>query len=277
MTISLYTFVRNGLKLDFHVLQMLRHHLPLVDEVIVNEGCSTDGTFERVSSIDPKIKVFRSEWGEQRTMDWYCQFKNDARKRCTGDWCVYLDCDEFIPEWQFDALKSRLEHSTDDLLAIDVLNFYGNYRVLHARPEKVHWASRKIAIHRNRPDVEFWGDASNVRVSGRPLVWPERPYDFCCHHFGYVRHASRLRQKWRSQNAIYSKGRWRLPIPGFMFDLFPHRWDDPAFFGDLAIYDGPYIRPVMDDPDEFVRDGLSTYEALRSHAARSAPETAATP
>ena len=49
------------------------------------------------------------------------------------------------------------------------------------------------------------------------------------------------------------------------------------FFGDLAIYDGPYIRPVMDDPDEFVRDGFSTYEALRSHAATSAPETAAAP
>ena len=47
MTISLYTFVRNGLELDFHVVQMLRHHLPLVDEVIVNEGYSTDDTFER--------------------------------------------------------------------------------------------------------------------------------------------------------------------------------------------------------------------------------------
>ena len=68
MKLSLYTFVRNGLKYDFHVVEMLKHHLPLVDELIVNEGYSTDGTFERISNIDPKIQVFRSEWGEQRSM-----------------------------------------------------------------------------------------------------------------------------------------------------------------------------------------------------------------
>ena len=48
-----------------------------------------------------------------------------------------------------------------------------------------------------------------------------------------------------------------------MFDLFPHKWDDPGFFADLAVYEGPYIRAVLDDPSEFVRDGLTTYDALR--------------
>lgn len=275
MKLSLYTFVRNGLKYDFHVVEMLRHHLPLVDELIVNEGYSTDGTFERITNIDPKIHVFRSQWGEQTSMEWYCQFKNEARKRCSGDWCVYLDCDEFIPEWQFEPLRRRLTDSAEDLIAIDVINFYANYRVFHAHPEKVHWASRKLAIHRNRPDIEFWGDASNVRVRGQDLVWPVRPYDFCCHHFGYVRHASRLREKWRSQNAIYRTGRLTLPIPSFVFDLLPHRWNDPGFLGDLEPYEGPYIRPVLENPHEFVRDGMQTYETVRrqtlSGSATSSP------
>ncbi len=270
MKLSLYTFVRNGLKYDFHVVEMLQHHLPLVDELVVNEGYSTDGTFERITNIDPKIRVFQSRWGEQQSMEWYRQFKNEARKRCTGDWCVYLDCDEFIPEWQFEPLRQRLAETSEDLIPIDVINFYANYRVFHAHPEKVHWASRKLAIHRNRPDIEFWGDASNVRVHGQDLVWPERPYDFCCHHFGYVRHASRLREKWRSQNAIYGAGRLKLPIPGFVFDLFPHRWDDPGFFDDLEVYEGPYIKAVLENQQEFVRDGLKTYEAVlrRSEARR---------
>ena len=262
MKLSLYTFVRNGLRLDFHVVQMLRHHLPLADEIVVNEGCSTDGTYEAITAIDPKIVVFRSEWGTQRTMEWYRDFKNEARRRCTGDWCVYLDVDEFIPEWQFAPLRERLTSTDEDLLAIDVLNFYGNYRVMHSNPEAIHWASRKIAIHRNRPDIEFWGDASNVRVKGRELVWPERPYDFCCHHFGYVRHPSRLREKWRAQNRIYGSRRFSLPIPSFVFDLLPHRWEDAAYLPDLAAYDGPLIAAVRDDPDEFVRDRGRTYKRL---------------
>lgn len=262
MRLSLYTFVRNGLRLDFHVVQMLRHHLQLADEIVVNEGYSTDGTYEAITAIDPKIKVFRTEWGAQRTMEWYRDFKNAARRRCTGDWCVYLDCDEFIPEWQFGPLRAHLEQTSDDLVAIDVLNFYGNYRVMHGHPEKIHWASRKIAIHRNRPDIEFWGDASNVRVEGTDLVWPERPYDFCCHHFGYVRHASRLREKWRAQNRIYRTGRFSLPLPSFLFDLMPHRWDDPAYLPDLAAYEGQVIAPVREDPAEFVRDGGDTYGRL---------------
>ena len=136
MKLSLYTFVRNGLKYDFHVVEMLKHHLPLVDELIVNEGYSTDGTFERITNIDPKIKVFQTRWGEQTAWSGTRQFKNQARKRCTGDWCVYLDCDEFIPEWQFEPLRRRLADTAEDLIAIDVINFYANYRVFHANPEK---------------------------------------------------------------------------------------------------------------------------------------------
>ena len=33
MKISVYTSVRNGLYFDFHIAQMLRHHLPLADEI----------------------------------------------------------------------------------------------------------------------------------------------------------------------------------------------------------------------------------------------------
>jgi glycosyltransferase involved in cell wall biosynthesis len=261
MKISLYTFVRNGLRLDFHVVEMLRHHLKLADEIIVNEGYSTDGTYEAISAIDPKIKVFRSDWGKAVSLDWYCRFKNETRRRCTGDWCVYLDCDEFVPEWQFEPLRRHLATTTDDLMAIDVVNFYGNYKVFHADPESVRWASRKVAFHRNRPDIEFWGDASNVRIRDRPFEWPERPYAFSCHHFGFVRRASRLREKWRAQARTYSTVA-SLPMPGFIFDLLPHRWDDPMFSPKLAVYEGPFIEAVRDNPGEFVRDGMQMFKKL---------------
>jgi hypothetical protein len=72
-----------------------------------------------------------------------------------------------------------------------------------------------------------------------------------------------LREKWRSQNAIYRTSRFAVPLPSFVFDLFPHRWNDPGFFEDLDVYDGPFIRAVLENPREFVRDGLQTYEEVR--------------
>ena len=51
MKISIYTSVKNGIENDFHVEAMLKHHAPLVDEIIVNEGYSTDGTYERIREI----------------------------------------------------------------------------------------------------------------------------------------------------------------------------------------------------------------------------------
>jgi hypothetical protein len=34
MKLSVYTFVKTGLYQDYHLLDMLRHHLPLADEII---------------------------------------------------------------------------------------------------------------------------------------------------------------------------------------------------------------------------------------------------
>src|ERR1700682_5667295 len=64
MKLSIYTFVKNGLFYDFHVAAMLRHHLPLADEIVVNEGYSSDGTYEVIRDIDPKIKIHRSQWDQ---------------------------------------------------------------------------------------------------------------------------------------------------------------------------------------------------------------------
>ena len=69
MKLSLYTFVKNGLENDFHVEAMLKHHAPLVDEIIVNEGYSTDGTYEKISAISNNINVFRTNWGDVKNID----------------------------------------------------------------------------------------------------------------------------------------------------------------------------------------------------------------
>ena len=262
MRLSLYTFVKNGLRGDFHLLAMLKHHLPLADEIIVHEGLSTDGSYEAIANLDPKVKVFRSDWDAHKGMDFAVRFKDAARRRCTGDWCVLLDCDEFIPEWDFEPLRRRLETATEDLFPVELLNFYGNYKVFNANPDLFRWPGRKVIVHRNRPDVEVYGDASSVRLPGQEAVW-DVPSLLHIHHFGFVRKGARLREKWRNMRGrLYLARAPKFLIPSFVFDLFPHKWTDPDYLPHLRTYDGPFIKAVTDDPDEFVRDRFKLYKHL---------------
>jgi hypothetical protein len=276
MKLSIYTCVKDALYWDLHAVAMLKHHLPLADEIVVNEGYSSDGTFEAIRNLDPKIKVFRSHWPEPSGLDWYKTFKDPGRQRCTGAWCLHLDCDEFIPEWDFVRLRDRLESATDDLLSIDFVNFYGNYKVYHSNPAASMWPAKKMILHRNRSDIEFWGDGSNVRIQGRPFTWPVREHEFVLHHFGSVRNPERLREKWRNQQGkVY--GTSRFPIPRFAFRFLPHRWDDPDFSQYLAVYEGEPIKAVRDDPDEFVRDDMQMLRVLRERTGSSGVGRVAAP
>jgi glycosyltransferase involved in cell wall biosynthesis len=264
MKVSVYTFVKDGLVQDYHVVDMLRHHLDFADEIVVHEGFSTDGTYEAISNIDSKIKVFRSDWDRHEGMAWVNQFKDEARKRCTGDWCVLLDADEFIPDWEFDNLR-RLMQATDKLtLPMSLLNFYGSYRVYNAFPERFRMPALKMNIHRNRPDIVMHGgDASSVRVRDQDFVL--QPGDAVCqlHHFGTVRKPARLRQLWRNMRGrLYNAPPPRFALPSCLFDLFPHDWKDPDFLPYLRVYDGPYCKAVLQNPAEFTRDGMELYRYL---------------
>jgi glycosyltransferase involved in cell wall biosynthesis len=264
MKLSLYTFVKDGLFYDFHVVAMLRHHLALADEIIVNEGYSEDGTFEAISEIDPKIQAHRFHWDRSDPNAWHREFKNQARRLCTGDWCVLLDCDEFIPEWEFDRLRRYLDTTDKPIVPVRFVHFYGNYRVYLAGRRDItpETGSR---IHRNLEDIEVWGDGANVRLRSRPddtsVVADET---FEVHHFGNVRRAARLRQKWRTQALQHDaeNPRWDT-MPAVLFDMLPHRWSDKEFLPLLDIYDGPFLKAVRDDPAEFTRDDMWLHEYLK--------------
>jgi glycosyltransferase involved in cell wall biosynthesis len=269
MFLSVYTCVKNGLHFDFHVVEMLKHHLPLADEIIVNEGYSTDGTFEAISNLDPKIRIIRTHWGEPSdTYAWYLQPKNNARRQCRGEWCLYLDADEFIPEWEFGAVRKFLEHCCEPLVPSRIVDFYGNYKVYTTK--SICW--RKMNLHRNLPEVEFWGDGANVKLRNQQFNWGPLPTQFTVHHFGSVRHAARLREKWYIQGRMYGKGK-KIKLPGFVFNFLPHDWTDKDFFDNLAIYDGPFIKAVRDNPSEFVRDDFKIFKLLESRCTISVGAT----
>lgn len=260
MKLSIYTFVKDGLYYDFHVVEMLKHHLPLADEIVVNEGFSTDGTYEAISNLDPRIRIVRNQLDKSEPKAWLRKAKEQARRLCTGDWCILLDCDEFIPEWEFERLRAHLERTDKYVIAAQYKHFYGNYKVYLEWPDREFPPKRKQIIHRNLEDIEIYGDGSDVRLRGVDDA-EEREATFQCHHFGEVRRASRLRHKWRIQAKRDIKNRWDW-VPSFLFDLRPHNWFDEAILPNLHVYEGPYVDAVRKNPSEFVRDDLALYKWL---------------
>ncbi|HEX5272689.1 MAG TPA: hypothetical protein VFW33_19465, partial [Gemmataceae bacterium] len=206
------------------------------------------------------------------------KFKNQARRLCSGEWCILLDCDEFIPEWQFGAIRRALATTSLSVLPLKYLHFYGNYRVINREPEKYRWPVLKHTVHRNDPSIEVWGDGSNVGRNGSldegdRTVGTEPVAEV--HHFGFVRRAARLRQKWRDQRMRNASNRWGW-LPGFVYDLLPHDWADADLLPSMEIYDGPLVKAVRDEPDEFVRDGYRLLDLLRRRdRARGRPDAAA--
>jgi len=266
MKISVYTGVRNGLSLDFPIVEMLTHHLPLADEIVVNEGYSEDGTYERIRDLDPKIRIIRNSWDRADPSAWHRRFGEDARRACTGDWCIKLDCDEFIPEWDFERARQLLAGTSATVLPVRFIHFYANYQVVNTRPEKSRWPAYGFRIHRNIPNIEVVGDGANVRETGRdfpPITdeWLE------CHHFGAVRHPARLRQKWRNDAAMKRRRPTYDWVPRFVFDLFPHNWFDEDFIEDLAPYAGPHVNAVRADPSRFTRDGMRVHRHVQERPA----------
>lgn len=256
MKISIYTFVKNGLQLDYHVVEMLKHHIQFADEIIINEGYSTDGTYEKIANLDQKIKIFREYWDDSDPEAFLRKFKESARTHCTGDWCILLDCDEFIPEWEFDNIRNYLNATDKDIIPMRYINFYGNYKVYNSNPEKHNWPAIKHTIHRNIKNIEVWGDGSNVRFTGTEDISRYSMDTFDCHHFGFVRKSAMLRKKWHAQGRNFLGKKELKWIPSLIYKLFPHKWDDPDFIDSLSIYDGPYIKIVSDNPQEFVRDNF---------------------
>jgi glycosyltransferase involved in cell wall biosynthesis len=266
MRISIYTFVKDGIYFDYHIVQMLKQHLPLADEIIVNEGYSSDETYEKITNLDPKVKIFRDKW-DLSDDTWHAKFKDNARKHCTGDWCILLDADEFIPEWEFEKIRSYLKKTERLIIPLRFIHFYGNYKVYNTDPKKFSWPLFKYVIHRNLKDIEVWGDGSNVRLKGTQLKIGNPSDYFECHHFGFVRNPARLRHKWRTLQynshpmlrTIYGRKM------GLIFDLFPYNWFSKEYISELAMYEGPVVKAVKEDPKEFVRDNFALYDFLSTH------------
>src|SRR5436190_21159058 len=154
MTISGFTFIRNGSKLFYPFAESIRSILPLVDEFVIalGEGDADDRTLQIIESIaSPKIRILHTQWDLATYPNGteYAHQTDLAKAECKGDWLFYLQSDEVIHENDLPAIQLACEKHLNDKRVEGFLfhyyHFWGDYD--HYLPYH-GWYEREIRIVR---------------------------------------------------------------------------------------------------------------------------------
>jgi glycosyltransferase involved in cell wall biosynthesis len=204
MKISGFTFIRNGVRLDYPFIESIRSLLPLADEMIVNVPESQDDTLARVRAIgDRKLIVFESDWDEHlREGGLILSLQtNRALERCGGDLALYLQADEVLHEDDYPAIRAAIKlyasRTNVDALTFRFIHFEGGYRSVN--PFRYR---RQVRIIRNDGSLRSAGDACGFeRTDGRLLS--TRNIRARVFHYGWARSPEKMHEKNRELESLY--------------------------------------------------------------------------
>lgn len=176
MTVSAFTYVRNGFALGYPFLQSIRSLLPLVDEYIVVVGKGEDGTREAVAALkEAKIKIVDTVWDEALRTGGkvFAQQANTGMDHCRrdADWLFHLQADEVLHEKDLPTLKQSLETNANradiDGLLFPFIHFYGDYN--HYAPSR-RFHKHEIRVVKNNPHIRSYRDSMGFRKYRNPVM-----------------------------------------------------------------------------------------------------------
>ena len=175
MKISGFTIIRNAVMNDYPIVEAIRSILPVVDEMIVLVGDSSDDTLGLMQSInDPKIRIHRSVWdsGLRSGGSVLAVETNKAFQLIDpeSDWAFYIQGDEVVHEKYHPAIKEACIRYKDDErvegLLFKYLHFYGTYDYVG---DSRKWYDHEVRIIRNDKKIAAYKDAQGFRVDERKL------------------------------------------------------------------------------------------------------------
>jgi hypothetical protein len=201
VSISGFTFIRNGVELGFPFEASIRSLLPLVDEFVVAIGAGSDDTVARVRAIaDPKIRIIETRWNERMADRGfvYAQQKMIAQYSCVGDWAFYLEGDEVVHESDLAAIRASVErhHANPavEALVFDYHHFYGSPDWISISPG---WYRRECRLIRNTirsyaPDGQYWLVTTDHKRGRNPQAALANAHIY---HYGWIRRNEDLQKK----------------------------------------------------------------------------------
>ncbi len=206
--ISGFTFIRNGVKLDYPFIESIKSILPIVDEFVVVVVESEDDTLDKVKSIkSKKIRIIEEKWREDmrgggKLLEYYTDI---AKNAAAGRWLFYLQADEVVHEKYLEYIRCALKtYENDDRVdgfALKFKHFYGSYDLYH---EGEGWVRNEVRIIRNDPEIKSHRAASGFRwKNGKKLNVVM--LDAYIYHYGWARKKSVMKRKILEHSAWHHK------------------------------------------------------------------------
>ena len=100
--ISAFCLTTNNVKYQFPFIESIKSFLEVVDEMIIVDGGSTDGTVEAIQAIgDDRIKIIQDDdtkWEDDWTYWRMGHNFNRGLQECTGEWVLKFDTDYVLNE-----------------------------------------------------------------------------------------------------------------------------------------------------------------------------------
>lgn len=146
LSVSGYTTTYNCVSQNYPFVESITSMLDCMDEVVVVDGGSDDGTLDvlnDIASTNSKLKVISNpvDWQHTRSAVFDGSQKAHARSHCTEDFCWQMDVDEIIHE--------------------------NDYKKIKEVAKNIHKSIQVVAL----PVVEFWGDKGKIRIDVNPWKW----------------------------------------------------------------------------------------------------------
>lgn len=133
-TLSGYTTTYNCVSQQYPFDASINSMLEFCDEVVVVDGGSTDGTWERLEKMAKtakKLKIVQKhrDWNDSRFAVYDGQQKAFARSLCTKDFCWQMDSDEIVHELDETKIRNVLGQFPKgiNLLCLPVIEYWGGY------------------------------------------------------------------------------------------------------------------------------------------------------
>jgi glycosyltransferase involved in cell wall biosynthesis len=107
--ISGFMIVKNVLKQGYPFVEAIASALPICDEFLISDGYSTDGTYEvvtRISSVNPKVKVYRYKWPDKKDLTVLADVTNELRSKCRFKYIFSVQANEIIHEQSAPLIKA---------------------------------------------------------------------------------------------------------------------------------------------------------------------------
>lgn len=199
MKISGFTIIKNAVINDYPIVEAITSILPVVDEMIVLAGDSSDATKELIQSIQSdKIKIYDSVWdaslrkgGAVLAVETNKAFKLIDPQ---STWAFYIQADEAVHERYLPAILDACNKYKDDKrvegLLFKYLHFYGTYDYVG---DSRSWYNHEIRIIRNDKNINAYKDAQGFRKGTAKLN--VKLIDAYIYHYGWVKSPAQMKKK----------------------------------------------------------------------------------